>query len=572
MEDNMNRQVQKVIASVLVCSFLFSGLSTSVEAKVAKPRMKKKLSVYWKTKTKLNITKVKKSKIQKTIWKTKSKKIRLLKKKKNSVVISGLKKGKATVTAKVVLKRKSGKRVYRLSCKITVKEKNIISPTAPSTVIPQPNVTDQTEATPTPTATADATQEPTPTPTATPTATPTPYIPENLPEPEIVSVPAKPTVNESYTDTVPSTSTYDLTEALTAKSVKDAYSEYFSIGAAINGTSLETSTAASPEMRQVMKRHFNSTTLSNLMKPEYLLDQEASQTNAANGKEEIPGVKFDDIVDNLEFCKQSGIKMRGHVLLWHKQTPEWFFREGFTEDGDLVDKTTMRKRMASYIQQVVDFCETYYPDVIYCWDVVNEAVETTEDNGYRRSNWYTILGKEYIADAFYYARKYVDEDVKLFYNDFNTFDSAKNAKIIEIIQPLKEAGLLDGVGMQSYLNATWPGVPSVKKAIENFAAAGLEIQITELTFRVPNYNNVDQWDYIDQGMNYQELMNMLIEMDTTSGGPANITNVTFFGLIDNPYSVFGQNPAPDQDCWARLFDENFKPKYAYDGVMDALTD
>ncbi len=557
----MNHQVKKVVASMLVCSFLFSGISTSVEAKAAKPTMKRKLSVSIAKKKKLKISKVKKANIQKTTWKTKSKKIRLLKKKKNSVVIKGLEKGKATVTAKVVLKKKSGKRVYRLSCKITVKEKDTVVATATPTpqggkedTMPEENVV--------PTSTAEATPEPTPTPTPTPvpTATPTPYIPENLPEPEIVSVPTKPTVNEAYTDTVPSGSAYDLTEALTAKSVKDAYSEYFSIGAAINGTSPETSTAASPEMRQVMKRHFNSTTLSNLMKPEYLLDQEASLANAANGKEEIPGVKFEDIVDNLEFCKQSGIKMRGHVLLWHKQTPEWFFREGFTEDGDLVDKTTMRKRMASYIQQVVDFCETYYPGVIYCWDVVNEAVETKEDNGYRRSNWYTIFGKEYIADAFYYARKYVDEDVKLFYNDFNTFSGDKNAKIIEIIQPLKEAGLLDGVGMQSYLNATWPGVPSVKTAIENFAAAGLEIQLTELTFRVPDYNNVDQWDYIDQGTNYQELMNMLIEMDTTSGGPANITNVTFFGLIDNPYSVFGQNPAPDQDCWARLFDENFKTK------------
>lgn len=122
--------------------------------------------------------------------------------------------------------------------------------------------------------------------------------------------------------------------------------------------------------------------------------------------------------------------------------------------------------------------------------------------------------------------------------------------------------------MQSYY-VTEQNLGQVKTAIEKFAASGLEIQLTELTYRVPDYTNPTEEDYRQQGENYKALMKMLIALDTASGGPANITNVTFFGLIDNPYSVFGQNPSPDRDCWARLFDEKFGMKPSYYGVIAA---
>lgn len=537
---------KKLLVLLLVFSMLVPGISEQAKSKTVKPTLTSKISITVGAKKTIQIKKVSSKKIKKTTWKSSNKKVTLSSKKKNKVTIKAKTKGTVKVTAKITLKNK---KKYTRTCKVTVKSKTVVKPVVTPVPTPAPTLV---------------------TPTSTPKPTAMPSELYKLPEAEAVAVPEKP-ADHGLTDEVSSDSSYNLTSALNAASVKDAYSKYFSIGAAINGTQYNNSTAASPEMRQVMKRHFNSTTLSNLMKPQYLLDEAASKANSANGKDDTPAVKFDTVVDNLEFCKASGIKMRGHVLVWHTQTPDWFFRKGFTTNGAYVDKVTMQKRMGSYIRQVLTFCQTYYPGVIYCWDVVNEAAETSQETGYRNSTWYRIMGEEFVADAFYYARKYAASDVKLFYNDYNAFDSEKCTQILKMVEPLKKAGLLDGVGMQSYLNHDWPDLSDVETAIRRYAAADLEIQLTELTYRVPDYTKVVEADYEEQGRNYQSLMERLIALDTASGGPANITNVTFFGLIDNPYSVFEINPKPDQDCWARLFDQNFMPKPAYTGVMNAIS-
>lgn len=85
--------------------------------------------------------------------------------------------------------------------------------------------------------------------------------------------------------------------------------------------------------------------------------------NADDGIAE-PALKYDSVIAGLEFSEENHIQMRGHVLVWHAQTPRWFFREGYRGNGDLVDRNTM--------------LQSEYPGVIYCWDVVNEAVEVVE--------------------------------------------------------------------------------------------------------------------------------------------------------------------------------------------------
>lgn len=180
---------------------------------------------------------------------------------------------------------------------------------------------------------------------------------------------------------------YDITASVKGTPLKDAYADYFMIGVGLNGSSIETATVRSDAMKEIIKYHFNSVTYSNLMKPSYFLDQKGSIENYNKG-DVRPAVSFDTAIEGLEFCKENNIKMRGHVLVWHNQVPDWFFKKGYQGDGELVDRETMLMRLESYIKQVLTFMQEEYPGVIYAWDVVNEAVEVAagayeKESGFR---------------------------------------------------------------------------------------------------------------------------------------------------------------------------------------------
>ena len=108
-------------------------------------------------------------------------------------------------------------------------------------------------------------------------------------------------------------------------SAKDIYKDYFLVGAAINGSDIDTMAIKHKGMAKILKENFNSTTLSNLMKPDYLLDEKATKKS----KDGMPVCKFDTCDPALKFCQENGIKMRGHTLLWHNQTPSWLFYKNY---------------------------------------------------------------------------------------------------------------------------------------------------------------------------------------------------------------------------------------------------
>lgn len=370
---------------------------------------------------------------------------------------------------------------------------------------------------------------------------------------------------------------YDLTAALSAPPLKEVYRDYFKMGVGLNGVSIETDTVNSKAMTEIIKHHFNSVTYTNLMKPAYLLDQAGSIRNDESGNPE-PAVRFDTVIRGLEFAKANGIQMRGHVLVWHHQTPDWFFREGYRSGGEYVDRETMLFRLESYIRQVLEFTQERYPGVIYAWDVVNEAVENTPghfetESGYnirtrydgtRENLWYRVVGADYVEKAFEYARKYAAPGVKLFYNDYNTFQPSKTEAIYRLAAALKERGLIDGIGMQGYMDLNYPGIrqgrDSFKAALARFAQLGLEIHVTELTIRTPDSSPAS---FARQAERYFEVFRTLIEMDTQSGGPAEITSVTVFGLMDH-YLFYRDDPTT-----SRLFDGRLQPKPAFYSVLAA---
>ena len=369
-------------------------------------------------------------------------------------------------------------------------------------------------------------------------------------------------VLESFKD-----SKYDLTDILTEPALKDYVSKYFTLGVGINGSTLENQTLNVPEYMAVSKKHFNSVTMTNLMKSCYILDQTGSIESLATG-DGSPVLNFASIDPTLSWCMENGMKMRGHTLVWHAQAPEWFFREGYKEDGEYVDKETMLFRMESYIKQMLTHVQENFPGVIYCWDVVNEAVDpdkgdkdsfflcrTESDSG--ANPWYMTIGEEYVEMAFTYARKYADKDVKLFYNDFNTYMTEKRNAIIKLCESLNEKGLIDGIGMQGYWGIDYPGMTTIENTIRLFARLGLEIQITELSISVDEENEEELKKQADA---YGSVFIKLRMLDDAAGGPANITNVTFFGLIDHYREGDTTN--------TRLLDSNYQLKPAFKKVRD----
>lgn len=309
-------------------------------------------------------------------------------------------------------------------------------------------------------------------------------------------------------------------------SLYELYADNFSIGVAIERVDLST------ELKQdTILEQFNSMTCGNEQKADYTLSREKS---LANGDEEYPVVDMKNSEVLMQFASECGLKLRYHTLVWWSQTPRWLFTEGFStdENAPYVSKEVMLKRMENYIQQVMEYCNTNYPGLIYCWDVVNEAIEpnSTSGDNYRCENnlWYEVIGPDYIEKAFEYARKYADPDQKLFYNDYGCYVKEKTFAIYDMAAALKEKGLIDGIGMQSHIGMTDPSILDYEWAITKFATLDVDIQITELDVSQPDNSETGQQQLATR---YKKVFEMYKRLDDM--GTANITNVTIWGFTDD---------------------------------------
>ena len=338
-------------------------------------------------------------------------------------------------------------------------------------------------------------------------------------------------------------------------SLKDVYSGYFKVGTAVMASNL-----SSPSFMDLVQKHFSgSITFGNELKPDYVLDQAASQAKGGNTN---PQVNFSQADALLKYCAANKIPVRGHTLVWHSQTPDWFFKENFSDDGDWVDKDTMITRMENYIKNVMEGLATQYPDVeFYAWDVVNEA---WQDNGTPRaagssksenpdsSAWTRIFGdNSFIEYAFQFARKYAPAGCKLYYNDFNEYMPQKTTAIYDMAMELKEKGLIDGIGMQSHLDVGFPNASTYEKALSKFASTGLDIQITELDITT---SDTTEAGLEKQAQMYSDIFDLCVKYKD------NISAVVIWGVTDDQSWRATRVPL--------LFDENFKAKPAFYAIVD----
>jgi endo-1,4-beta-xylanase len=187
------------------------------------------------------------------------------------------------------------------------------------------------------------------------------------------------------------------------KGLKDFYKDYFSMGVAVNPRDLRSDEA------KLILQHFNSLTAENSMKMGPIHPEE----NRYDWRDS------DSIVN---FAQQHGLKVRGHNLLWHAQTPRWLFRDTLTHTN--VTKEVLLQRLKDHINTVVK----HYKGKIYAWDVVNEVIADDSATYFRKTLWTDITGEEFVTKAFEYAHA-ADPKAILFYNDYNTENPVKREKI-----------------------------------------------------------------------------------------------------------------------------------------------
>ena len=353
------------------------------------------------------------------------------------------------------------------------------------------------------------------------------------------------------------------TSAVTASAIADSKSNATTLREVFDGdfkvgVATTSGYLSDPDRAKEIKENFNSITMENEMKPESLLDWEASEKS----KDGMPVIKEETLKKALETAKEAGLPLRGHTLVWHSQTPEWFFSKKYEPSKGYVDKATMRKRMESYIKQVLTYCKENYPGVVYAWDVVNESVG--DDGNYRtESMWYETYGDfTYIKDAFTFARKYAEEGTKLFLNDYNEYMAQKRDLLYAKVVELHDAGLLDGVGMQSHWDMEFPSVDLFETALEKYASIdGIEIQLTEIDM----HNNDDSEEGLKkQADRYKEFFDVITKMDRE--GAANITSVTFWGLKDGESWLSGMK---GETSYPLLFTDDMEKKPCYESILEA---
>lgn len=266
-----------------------------------------------------------------------------------------------------------------------------------------------------------------------------------------------------------------------------------------------------------------------------------------------PGVYDWAVTDAaVQWADSQGMGVHLHPLLY----PADQFNPQWVRDQLDSNPETARDLLRDHITTAMN----RYKGVVDVWDVVNEAVDPS--GGYRPSKWKTALESidgvdNYVVEAFRIARD-VDPNAVLLYNEHdielsNGYQSNKWFWTRQVLDTLIAENLVDGLGWQ--LHTTPDEVLGSEFALAErmqwVRDRGLKNFVTELDMEIPPEADLDR-----QGEAFDLVTRTWLEH---SGGGWLQT----WGVYDGQ-SWLGAGKRP------LLFDEQYQPKPAYDGVRDAL--
>lgn len=308
---------------------------------------------------------------------------------------------------------------------------------------------------------------------------------------------------------------------------------------------------------QMVTKHFDQVTAENYMKPE-------AWYNAAG--EFSPSPEIDTLMD---FAQANDLNVYGHVLVWHSQTPDWFFMDGDRPlTSSAADQEVLKIRMHDHIFNVARYLSENWGEFgagnpLSAFDVANEVIDDSAAyaDGLRRSSWYDILGESFLDLAFGYANDAFNEEyaavgavhpVTLFINDYNTEQSGKRGRYLALVDRLVSRDVpIDGVGHQFHLSLSTP-VEHLAAALDEAERPGLKQAVTEfdVTTGVPE----SQAKFIDQGYYYRDAFDIFRSHEN------DLFSVTIWGLND-------ARSWRDSSGGPLAFDDDYSAKPAYYGIV-----
>lgn len=340
--------------------------------------------------------------------------------------------------------------------------------------------------------------------------------------------------------------------------LKTLFASDFMVGAALNPNQFEERDQAGAAL---IKQHFNTISPENVLKWE--------RVHPTVGTYDFgPSDKY------VDFGTKNGMFVIGHTLVWHSQVPRWVFQDAA---GKPVSRDTLLGRMRDHIHTVVG----RYKGRIKGWDVVNEALN--EDGTMRKSQWFNIIGDDFVAKAFQFAHE-ADPAAELYYNDYSLENPAKRDGAIRLVKSLQALGIkVHAIGSQAHVKMDWPSVALEDSMITMFAATGVKVHITELDVDLLPANSANRTADVGLRLEGNKALNpwpdalpdsMQTKLAKRYGDlfevfkkRANIIDrITFWGVSDGDSWLNGW-PIPGRTSYPLVFDRQHRPKPAFDALV-----
>lgn len=330
----------------------------------------------------------------------------------------------------------------------------------------------------------------------------------------------------------------------------DAWRDVLTVGTAVTPENVDTTDVHA----QLVMKHFGALVPGNAMKWDALEPKEGQY-------------QWADADKIVEFAGLTGMRMRGHTLVWHQQTPAWVFQDP-ADASKPASKDLLLKRLKTHIQTVVG----HFKGQVESWDVVNEALSDktgTLRTGAEGSKWFELLGPDFIAQAFRWAHE-ADPDAQLVYNDYNLeSDATKRAAALKLVKDLKAQGVpLQAVGLQMHISIGYPALKEIQDTIAAFGALGVKVIVTELDVSI--YADAKEAKkavtadvLLAQAQRYKDLFTVF----KAAAAKGIVDEVMIWGMADDG-SWLDDFPVPGRKDAALLFDRQLQAKPAFWALVD----